>query len=382
MCKCVKVYLLFFSRLYANNRRRYKKLNFFTLYFDTIPIIHKMGIKNLNKHLRTNCESSIRRINLSEISGEKIAIDISIYLYKYDAENALLENIYNMLYIFSTYNITPIFVFDGKPPTEKKSTIVQRKKAKIIAQEKYDALTTKLETICEDDKRPIMLEIKRLKTQIVQITKDKIKKVKDLIQAHGSLFIVAPGEADELCALLVIKKKVWACLSEDMDLFVYGCSRVLRYFSIMDHTAVLYHTKGILKELNMTQTEFKDICILSGTDYNTNNNIHLNTIINYFYTYKKASQSQQVCANKIHFYEWLKQNTPYKIDIGALNMVHDMFYIGIGENKCIMDDINNINIERQPCNQEEIENIMKEEDFIFCKNPIKIENQIDAELTN
>ena len=78
-----------------------------------------MGIKNLNRLLRESCPESIRCINMSELSGKRIAVDISIYLYKYEAENALLENMYVMLSIFRHYNIIPIFIFDGKPPPEK-----------------------------------------------------------------------------------------------------------------------------------------------------------------------------------------------------------------------------------------------------------------------
>jgi len=42
-----------------------------------------MGIKDLNKYLRQNCknENSIKCINLHELSGKKIVIDISIYIY-------------------------------------------------------------------------------------------------------------------------------------------------------------------------------------------------------------------------------------------------------------------------------------------------------------
>ena len=93
----------------------------------------------------------------------------------------------------------------------------------------------------------------QLKKQFVYITHEKIEKVKELIRAYGATYYDAPGEADELCALLVIKKKAWACLSEDMDLFVYGCNRVLRYLSLNNQSFVLYHTKGILSSLNMTQ---------------------------------------------------------------------------------------------------------------------------------
>jgi len=67
---------------------------------------------------------------MSELSGKKIVVDISIYLYKYEAENALLENMYVMLSIFSYYNIIPIFIFDGKPPPEKKALLQKRKEDK------------------------------------------------------------------------------------------------------------------------------------------------------------------------------------------------------------------------------------------------------------
>ena len=69
-----------------------------------------MGIRNLNRYLKESCPDSIRCINLVELSGKRIAVDISIYLYRYEAENALLENMYVMLSIFRHYNIIPIFI--------------------------------------------------------------------------------------------------------------------------------------------------------------------------------------------------------------------------------------------------------------------------------
>ena len=248
-----------------------------------------MGIRNLNRHLRDNCPDSIRCMNMADLSGKRIAVDISIYLYKYETENALLENMYVMLSIFRYYNIIPIFIFDGKPPIEKKALILKRKEDKTEAQEEYMILKNVLETTNDDDdieKQNIIIAMEQLKKQFVQINKEKIEKVKCLIRAYGATYYDAPGEADELCALLVIKKKVWACLSEDMDLFVYGCTRVLRYFSLISHTVVLYYTKGILDELNITQKEFKEICVISGTDYNTNNdnnNINLTHSFKHFY---------------------------------------------------------------------------------------------------
>ena len=82
-----------------------------------------MGIKNLNRFLREQSKQSkesIKFISVAELSGKKIAVDISIYMYKYASEGSLLENIYLMLSVFRYYNICPIFVFDGKQIKNKK----------------------------------------------------------------------------------------------------------------------------------------------------------------------------------------------------------------------------------------------------------------------
>ena len=56
----------------------------------------------------------------------------------------------------------------------------------------------------------------------------------------GISYYQAKGEADKLCAKLVNKNKVFACLSEDMDLFVYGCPKVLRYISLLNKNVIMY----------------------------------------------------------------------------------------------------------------------------------------------
>jgi flap endonuclease-1 len=321
-----------------------------------------MGIRNLNRYLRDNCPESIRCINISELSGKKIVVDISIYLYKYEAENALLENMYVMLSIFRYYNIIPIFIFDGKPPPEKKTLLQKRREDKEAAKEEYGKLRKQLESKEEDDdKQDIIAAMDQLKKQIVQINKDKIESVKALIRAYGATYYDAPGEADELCALLVIKKKVWACLSEDMDLFVYGCTRVLRYFSLMSHTVVLYYIRGIYNELNLTQKEFKEICILSGTDYDINANGN-NDIVSLRLTMKHFKKFKE--SNEKDFYTWLIHNTEYINDFELLNKINKMFTLDSGNEK--LEIFNNIKVVNGPIRQHEIQDIMRQEDFIFC----------------
>ena len=320
-----------------------------------------MGIRNLNRYLRDNCPESIKCINIAEISGKRIVVDISIYLYKYEAKDALLENMYVLLSIFRYYNIIPIFIFDGKPPPEKKALLQKRREDRETAQEEYNKLKQHLESKeYDDDKQDIIDAMDQLKKQIVKINKEKIESVKALIIAYGATYYDAPGEADELCALLVIKKKVWACLSEDMDLFVYGCTRVIRYFSLMAHTAVLYYTKGILDELEMTQKEFKNICVLSGTDYNinangNNDNINLIQTIKYFKKFKESKNN--------NFYDYLTENTDYISDHELLNKINNMFNLECDNDK--LEIFKNIKIINGPIRKDDIENIMKQYDFIF-----------------
>ena len=312
-----------------------------------------MGIKNLNKFLKEECKNSIKCISLSELSGKKIAIDISIYLYKYTAEDTLIENIYLMISIFRYYNIIPIFVFDGKPPAEKKELLKKRLQDKYTAEKEYNKLKEQLynKEIDESEKQDLIENMDSLKKQFIYIKQDQIQRVKELIRLYGVTYYDAPGEADELCGLLVIKKKVWACLSEDMDMFVYGCNRVLRYFSLLNHTMVCYDMKGILNELGVTQKEFREICVLSGTDYN-NNKSDLYQTLKHFKKYYKIKKDY-----KGDFYGWLNENTNYIEDYYSLVKIYDMFDLhNSKENIKIFEKIKIMN---GPVYMDEIKNILE-----------------------
>ena len=158
-----------------------------------------MGIKFLNHFLRENCPKSINCIHFSELSGKRIAVDISIYLYKYEANNTLLENIYLMLATFRHFGIIPVFIFDGKPPDEKRELLKRRKEDKLIAQTEYNNLSVKLDTLNstvdldvslvnseEELKQEIISEMVSLKKQFITITREQTNNVKKLMRAYGA----------------------------------------------------------------------------------------------------------------------------------------------------------------------------------------------------
>jgi len=313
-----------------------------------------MGIKYLNRFLQENCKQSINKINLNELSGKKIVIDTSIYMYRYLGENALLENIYLMIGILRMNDIVPLFIFDGKPPKEKEELLKERKQNKKIAEEKYKELENKLQDEEEENKEKIEEDMIQLKKEFIRLHHTDIENVKLLIQSLGVSYIDAPGEADKLCAKMVNKNLAYACLSEDMDLFVYGCKRVLRYLSLLNKTVILYDMKNILIELDMSFNDFKSICVISGTDYNINNsNNNLSQTLKYFKRYKKSKDS--------NFLNWLEENTDYINGIEVREIMRLFNLDNVPELKnCLKTKIINSNI-----NISNLKTILEKEDFIF-----------------
>ena len=331
-----------------------------------------MGIRYLNKYFREECNAKnncIKIITLSQLSGKKIAVDISIYLYKFIGDFQLIENMYLMLSIFKYYNIIPVFIFDGKSPTEKKELLIQRRQEKICAEKEFMVLKKTLENnieIEESKRQDIINNMNILKKKFIHISREQIATVKNLIKYYGMTYYDAPGEADKLCAILNIKGKVWGCMSEDMDMFVYGCKNVLRYFSLLNHTVVLYDTKNILKTLDISLKELKEICIISGTDYNLdknnrNNKKHdLYTTLKYFNKYKDCKQGSD------DFYSWLFKNTEYIEDLDELIYVFNLFDLDKTENIKEFITFENIKIINGNVNYIDIKNILREDGFVFA----------------
>ena len=320
-----------------------------------------MGIRHLNRFLKDNASSSIKLCNLSELSGKKIAVDISIYMYRFASNNTLIENIYLMLSVFRHYNIIPIFIFDGKPPSEKHELLKKRKEDKREAENEYNKLKNTLEInkdMDDSDKQEIIYNMDILKKKFVSINKNDIENVKMLIRSYGATYYDAPGEADELCAMLNIKNKVWASLSEDMDMFVYGCPRVIRYFSLLNHTAIVYDVKGILNNLGISQKELREICVLSGTDYNLECDDTKNSLNNTLKNFKKYHKSK----SKVGFYEWLNKDNNFIKDYDLLLKTYNMFELN---NRFDIKGFEKIKIINGPIIKNEIINILKTDGFIF-----------------
>jgi hypothetical protein len=321
-----------------------------------------MGIKNLNRFLMDNCsKKSIKKIHLSYLRDKKIVIDTSIYLYKFTGDNALIENMYLLISILKKYDIIPIFVFDGKPPLEKKQLLIQRRNEKIEAEQKYLEIQKLMEeNISEEKKEEVTQELETLKKQFIRIKDEDILKVKELMDAYGVTYYEAEGEADILCCQLINSGEAWGCISDDMDMFLYGCNHVLRHLSLLNHTLVHYNNEMILKDLKMSEKTFREIMVISGTDYNIKTETNLYETIKWFYEYNKYLANNDIMKD-MGFYDWLLKHTRYIKNYEELIRISKMFQLENYKNCCNITSIT----EEKKINMEKIQKIMENEGFIF-----------------
>ena len=156
-----------------------------------------MGIKYLTRLLKENAPSSIMHEQLYHLSGKIVAIDTSLFMYQYlmnirhngelmkNSNGKVISHIYGMFFKIANYlslNITPIFIFDGKPPDEKSNVIKERKEKAEKAIIKKKESTTK-EDIIKQDKMSIRL------------TKEYIDDIKLLLSHMGVSYLHIEGEA-------------------------------------------------------------------------------------------------------------------------------------------------------------------------------------------
>jgi flap endonuclease-1 len=229
-----------------------------------------MGVRLLNTLIKS-VYNKYAIVDLKELKGKKIAIDTNIYIYKYSSYNNLMEYIYRLCLLLIKNDIVPIFIFDGETPEEKISELDKRKEKKKEAEEEYKILESKLDMITDiEELERILYKMKKLKKAYLRVKKKEVNKVKDLIRSFGLTVVEALDEGEKLCSYLSNKGIVDGIITEDSDIFVYGCNKVYRNISFINNTMIEYDYKDILEFLNLSKEDFINLCIISENDYNHN----------------------------------------------------------------------------------------------------------------
>lgn len=298
-------------------------------------MLNLMGIPKLNKYLTDRCSNKcIKKTHLSKLSGKILVIDTSIYMYKFISHGDLLEDMYLFISILLSYSITPIFIFDGKPPPEKKELLLKRNDDKKKAEIEYNILNDELSNVKSDkEQEKIMSEMLLLKKKCIRLKDKDIREVKILMECYGVTYFNAKNEADELCAYLIKNNIAYGCISDDMDMFIYGCKYIIRHMSLLNHTIIVYDYNEICKSLNKSGEEFKEILLLSGTDYDITCHNNIYDVFKWHDEFKKSGEDD--------FYNYVNINKK-KIELDNINKIKDMFEFNKEYNQ-IYDNINIVN---------------------------------------
>ena len=252
-----------------------------------------MGIHSLTKLIQSKSPDSIQTTSLYKLNGKKVAIDTSIFLYKSlsnirkngeyvtNTEGKVISHIIGIINKAIQYielGITPIFIFDGKPPIEKQFVLIERNK-----KAKEAKLLSEKSTTPEDKQK--------YEKSSIRIKKHHIDDIKQLLELMGISYIHAVGEAEVYASELCRTGYVDYVLTEDMDTLPSGCPKMIR--SCLDRSikrtdvVSIIDLNKILEDFEMDMSNFVDMCILCGCDYcPTIPKIGINRAFGYIKKYK------------------------------------------------------------------------------------------------
>lgn len=266
-----------------------------------------MGIKNLKYLINKYAQESVSEKYLNSYENKVIAIDLSIYLYRFIYKNGEpLELLTKQIMRLLKNKVIPLYVFDGKPPKEKNDvldersekkkelftrqlqikTLLERKNKPTLSNEEIEQGVEiepgveiedikKVESYTEEFMEDLMKmnvdelkqELEKVEKRIIIINETVIINCKKLFDLMGIPYIVANGEAESLCAKLIKKGLVYGCLSEDTDILANGGRYFIRNFNVNNNKVIEYDLEKVLEKFAVTYEQFMDICILCGCDY-------------------------------------------------------------------------------------------------------------------
>lgn len=249
-----------------------------------------MGIKsNYIKCIRQICGNEIfKPTHVSEFAYKKIAIDTTLYLFKYKAAMAdrWICGILNIIKILRQNNVHPVFIFDGKAPDEKKQEQKNRQDDKHKLQQNVEQLQSDMLEYYNDGKisdnlkklspgdnfNPVEVQekIHKKKNQVIKVNGDDFRLLKDLFTVCSIPYYTAPSEAEKFCAKLCIDGHVSAVLSDDTDVIAYNCPTTLCRILSSSGGCFSVSNSELLEKMKFTKQQLLDHCIMCGTDYNKN----------------------------------------------------------------------------------------------------------------
>ncbi|XP_039603487.1 flap endonuclease 1 [Polypterus senegalus] len=234
-----------------------------------------MGIHGLAKLIADQAPGAIKENDIKSYFGRKIAIDASMSIYQFliavrqdgnvlqneDGETTshLMGMFYRTIRMLEN-GIKPVYVFDGKPPQLKSGELEKRSERRAEAEKQ----------LAQAQEAGEAENIEKFNKRLVKVTKQHNDECKRLLTLMGVPYVEAPCEAEASCAALVKAGKVYAAATEDMDGLTFGSPILMRHLTASEAKKLPiqeFHFNRIIQDMNLTQEQFIDLCILLGCDY-------------------------------------------------------------------------------------------------------------------
>jgi flap endonuclease-1 len=243
-----------------------------------------MGIKGFSDLIKSvPCTYDL---NLSHFKNTAVAIDMGDLLYssmsvavKIASKNPetiedqsytwskCIQMIIDRIELLLSSSITPVCVFDTEAHPLKSYGLNKRKAAK-------EKIAIKLSEARENNNYAMYSKYIRQNVSVSCEFSDYVK----LILTRMGITTYTSGEfpfddletkdAEGVCALLCRNNLCTAAITPDTDFHVYGGN--IAIIDIKGSSIKIRVLDDILKGLNLDFNRFRDLCILCGTDYNSN----------------------------------------------------------------------------------------------------------------
>ncbi|XP_050100436.1 exonuclease 1 [Anopheles aquasalis] len=227
-----------------------------------------MGITGLLPFL----EKASSACHLKDLRGKCVAIDSYCWLHRGafgcaerlargEQTDAHIRYCLKYVQLLLSYNIKPILVFDGRHLPAKAATEAKRRESRENAR-KRGAELLRLGRI--DEARSFL-------RRCVDITHEMALQLIQECRKRNVDCVVAPYEADAQLAFLNRADIAQYVITEDSDLVLFGCSRILFKLDLTGNGRLVESTKLHLamgcREERYQFVKFRQMCILSGCDY-------------------------------------------------------------------------------------------------------------------
>lgn len=233
-----------------------------------------MGIRGLTGWIKWAAAPSIKEPNWTQWKGKKIGVDILGFLYKAKAQHySPILYLGRLIAAFKKYDITPVPIFDGKPPDEKREALKLRSELRIRSDTLKLEVKKGLEsrTLTESERSVAEGELRVLEQNTSYLTSDERAIAKQLFYACGITALNAAGEADNVLAYFARREELSAIITNDLDLLPRGVQTLLvpdNYALPGDKSGwVEYDLAAILEHSQLSYSQFVEMCVLMGCDY-------------------------------------------------------------------------------------------------------------------